>query len=116
MESLRQIISSMPIRIDSTQDSIAVREWWKDAEAVIRQVNSPLADRYSYLGSEVYPVSPFSNPVITAEEKAEVVAQNPSEAKALADFESEKRVYEQAIAKKLDVLKSELNSFLTSPK
>jgi hypothetical protein len=112
MESLKQIIKSMPLRIDSTQDSIAVREWWKDAEIVIRQVCPQIAEQYSYLATAVYPVSPFSNPVITEKEEAEVVAQNPSEANNLADFEDRKRVYEKDIAQKLAALKQKLNRAL----
>jgi hypothetical protein len=116
VESLRQIISSMPLRIDSTQDSIAVREWWKDAEAVIRQVDPALADKYTFLADATYPVSPFSHPVITEEEKAEVIAQNSTEAKMLDDFESEKRVYQQETAKNLDIFRSELQMVLTTKK
>jgi hypothetical protein len=116
MESLKQIISSMPLRIDSTQDSIAVREWWKDAEAVIRPLSPLLADKYSSLAVATYPVSPFSNPVMTADEKAEVVAQNSEDAKMLSDFEDEKRLYEQESAIKLGVLRLELNSVLATEK
>jgi len=116
METLGQIINSMPLRIDSTQDSIAVREWWKDAETVIRQVNSPLADEYSYLAIATYPVSPFSNPVMTDEERAQVVAQNPAEAINLIDFENEKRAYEKETAAKLAVLRHELICVLSAEK